>query len=109
MIPLLDVVRLINAVVALGSIPACIWAAFLRPRPWDERMVLLGLVGYSVLLAWGYLQGLGSPGSPGVWWRLPLLALVTSVSTVGVMIYAVREWRRLHDGHSNGHGSGRGQ
>lgn len=105
MIWILDTIRVINAVVALASIPAAIWAAFLRPRPWDERMVLLGLVGYSLLLASAYLAGLGTGGSESIWWRLPLLALVTSVSTVGVMIYAVREWRRLRDGRtsSNGH------
>jgi hypothetical protein len=96
----LDTIRMVDALIALASIPAAIWAAFLRPRPWDERMVLLGLVGYSVLLAGAYLQGLGTSGSDGIWWRLPLLAVVTSVSTTGMLIYSVREWHRMRDGQN---------
>lgn len=97
MIWIFDLIRVINAVVAIVAVPASIWAAFLRPRPWDEKLVLLGLTGYSVLIAWSFLQGLGTPGTPGLWWRLPVFALITSVSTIGVSIYAVREWRRLRE------------
>jgi hypothetical protein len=91
----LDALRLTSCALAVAMVPASIAAAFMRARPWDERLMILGLVGFGVLLAWAYLQGLGTPGSPGVGWRIALLALVTSGATVGSVIHAVREWQRL--------------
>jgi hypothetical protein len=91
----LDTLRIVSCSLALAMVPASITAAFLRPRPWDERLVLLSLVGFGVLLAWAYLQNLGTQGSPGVGVRIVLLALITSAGTVGSVIYAFREWHRL--------------
>ena len=91
----LDTLRLISCALAVAMVPASVVAAFIRPRPWDERLMILGLVGFGVLLAWAYLQGLGTHGSPGAAWRIILLAVVTSGATVGSVIYAVREWHRL--------------
>lgn len=93
---LLDTLRIISCALAVLMIPASIFAAFLRPRPWDERVVLLSLVGFGVLLAWAYLQGLGTPGTVAVGWRILALTVITSAATVGSVIYAVREWSRLH-------------
>jgi hypothetical protein len=91
----LDSLRIFACAGAVVMVPASIMAAFLRARPWDERLVLLGNVGFGVLLAWAYLQGLGTPGQPGAQWRIGALVVITSAATVGSVIYAVREWHRL--------------
>lgn len=91
----LDTLRIVACALAVVMVPASIAAAFLRVRPWDERLLLLGNVGFGVLLAWAYLQSLGQQGMPGVQWRIVALVVITSAATVGSVIYAVREWRRI--------------
>ena len=77
MIPaeLADVIRYVDAVLALLLAAASGWSAVLAER-WDQRCRFATFGAFGLLLTSGHLSALGQDGS----WRLAILVIIVTVA-----------------------------
>lgn len=90
MIPsqLADVIRYVDAGLALGLIIMAGWAAVLAEH-WDQRVRFLIFGAFGFLLTSGHLNTLGREGT----WRLALLVVIVSAALWSTSVHVRREVR----------------
>ena len=93
MIILGDLIRYVNAVLALGLVFTAVYAAVLHPY-WDQRGRFLLFAAFGALLTTGHLAYLGQPWS----WRLVALLVVVALSLITTIVAVRRELRARRDG-----------